>query len=81
MRNACILYITSYAGFHDDNSSHTFGVMKKGVYRPLSDFNFEFLMKVKALRSCSTGFLIKVTPERINNDEDDGEEHEGVSSR
>ena len=53
--------------------------MKKGVYRPLSDFNFEFLMKVKALRSCSTGFLIKVTPEQINNDEDNEEEHEGFS--
>lgn len=55
--------------------------MKKGIYRPLSDFNFEYLMKVKAIRSSSTGFLIKVTPERINNDQDNGEEHEGVSSR
>ena len=56
--------------------------MKKGIYRPLSDFNFEYLMKVKAIRSSSTGFLIKVTPEQINNnDQDNREEQEGVLSR
>ena len=55
--------------------------MKKGIYRPLSDFNFDFIMKVKATRSCSTGFMIRVTPEHISsNDQDNAGQEEEISS-
>ena len=40
-------------------------MIKKGIYRPLSDFNFEYLTKVTANKACSTGYMIKVTPENI----------------
>jgi len=60
--------IDFFTGFYDDNTNNTFGVVKKGVYRPLSDFNFEYIMKVKA-NSTSTGYIIKVTPESFNEQE------------
>ena len=53
---------------------NTFGVMKKGVYRPLSDFNFEFLLKVNAQKACSTGYLIKVFQEVRQEDNEEEEE-------
>ena len=54
--------------------------MKKGIYRPLSDFNFEFLMKVKATKSCSTGFMIKVTLEHISsNDQNNRRQQDEIS--
>jgi len=45
--------------------------MKKGVYRPLSDFNFEYLTKVTANKACSTGYMIKVTPRNIQGTKED----------
>ena len=54
-----------HTGFHEDDDLHTFGIMKKGVYRPLSDFNFQFIMKVISDKSANTGYLVKVTPELI----------------
>lgn len=76
-------------GFFDDKTHHTFGVIKKDIYRPLSDFNFDYLMKVKANKACSTGYMIKVTPENIQrarcNNEDtqnsSSEDEDEVSSR
>ena len=50
-------------GFHEDNEHYTFGIIKKKNYRPLSDFNFYFLMKVACRKSVSTGYLVKVIPE------------------
>jgi len=50
-------------GFHEDCEHHTFGVLKKGVYRPLSDFNFNFIMKVVSEKPVSTGYLVSVTQE------------------
>ena len=50
-------------GFHEESTKSTFGILKKGVYRPLSDFNFHFIMKVVSERSTSTGYLVKVLPE------------------
>ena len=58
---------------------NTFGVMKKGAYRPLSDFNFEFLLKVNAKKACSTGYLIKVVPETHHRNGRDDEEEEDLS--
>jgi len=34
--------IIEHIGFHKDDKHHTFGLMKKGVYRPLSDLTFIF---------------------------------------
>lgn len=50
-------------GFHEDVVNSTFGIMKKGTYRPLSDFTFHFLKKVVSEKSASTGYLVKVMPE------------------
>ena len=60
-----------YAGFHEDNDRHTFGVWKKGSYRPLSDFNFFFSMKVLCVNSSSTGYLVSVSQERIDEMDDE----------
>lgn len=72
-------------GFRDDRTHNTFGVIKKGHYRPLSDFNFDYLTKVKAKKACSTGYMIKVTPEttrrRNETSEDEDEDEDEVSSR
>lgn len=46
-------------------------MIKKGIYRPLSDFNFEYLTKVTANKACSTGYMIKVTPENIRRTNED----------
>ena len=50
-------------GFHDDHVRCTFGIVKKGKYRPLSDFSFNFIMKVTAEVAESTGYIIEVIPE------------------
>jgi len=53
--------------------------MMKGIYRPLS--NFEFMMKVEAIKSCSTGFMIYVTPEHISsNDQNNATQQEEILS-
>jgi hypothetical protein len=50
--------------FYDDVHGGTFGTLKKGARRPLSNFNFEYLLRVNAEDSRSTGFLVRVYPER-----------------
>lgn len=56
-------------GFYEDNEHYTFGIIKKKSYRPLSDFNFYFLMKVACRRSVSTGYLVRVIPEATAQEE------------
>lgn len=63
--------ICMYVGFHEDNNRNTFGIWKKGIDRPLSDFNFHYTMKVLCDKSISTGYLVSVLQERI--DETDNE--------
>ena len=53
-------------GFYEDSNRNTFGIWKKGTYRPLSDFNFNFLMKVLCEKSIGTGYLVSVLQERID---------------
>jgi len=53
----------TYVGFHEDKNQHTFGIVRKGVYRPLSDFNFYYIMKVESEKFVSTGYLVSVYPE------------------
>jgi hypothetical protein len=50
-------------GFYDDINSGTFGTVKKGVKRPLSNFNFAFKQKIVASVASSTGYLVEVIPE------------------
>ena len=58
-----ILYISLYfLGYHDEELS--FGMMKKGVYKPASDFGFKFIAEVICSDPHSSGFLIKLTPDR-----------------
>ena len=64
---ACVYHVfgVSYMiiGFHDDNVRRTFGIVKKGKYRPLSDYSFNFIIKVTAEVTESTGYIIEVMPE------------------
>ena len=41
-----------------------FGMTKKGIYKPASDFKFQFIAEVICSHPKSSGFLIKLTPER-----------------
>ena len=41
-----------------------FGVMKKGSYRPASDFAFKFVAEVICDSPQSSGFIVKLMPER-----------------
>lgn len=41
-----------------------FGITKKGIYKPVSDFKFQFIAEVICSHPKSSGFLIKLTPER-----------------
>ena len=41
-----------------------FGITKKGIYKPASDFKFNFIAEVICSHPKSSGFLIKLTPER-----------------
>ena len=40
-----------------------FGVIKKGSYRPASDFSFEFVAEVICDSPESSGFIMKLRPE------------------
>lgn len=50
------------SGFHDEEC--TFGIMKKGSYRPASDFNFEFVAEVLCSNALHSGYMVNVTSER-----------------
>ena len=41
----------SLSGFYDDLAGGTFGTVKKGIRRPLSNFNFEFCSKIVSTKS------------------------------
>ena len=53
---------TSLSGYHEEKSS--FGVMKKGIYKPSSDFNFDFVDEVLCANPYNSGYLVTVTYER-----------------
>lgn len=54
----------SFSGFYNDFEEGTFGtVNKRGVKRPLSNFNFKFKTKVIAAVPSSTGYLVEVSQE------------------
>ena len=53
---------TSLSGYHEEKSS--FGVMKKGIYKPSSDFNFDFVAEVLCANPYNSGYLVTVTYER-----------------
>ena len=38
--------------------------MKKGIYKPSSDFNFEFVAEVLCANPHNSGYLVIVTSER-----------------
>jgi len=52
-----------FLGFHEDHQNNTFGIKKKGIYHPLSDFIFTFKMKVLSDKAVSTGYLVSVKQE------------------
>ena len=51
--------------FYDDLDGGTFGTIKRGVNRPLSNFSFKFVSKFVAEDSTSTGYLVQVHPESV----------------
>lgn len=52
--------------YYDD--SETFGTLKKDQKHPLSNFSFQFVTKIVAAHSSSTGYIVDVTPERVGGD-------------
>ena len=65
MRYVNQVYIahTVYLGVFSDTNKN-FGMTKKGIYRPASDFSFQFMAEVICSSPQSSGFIIKLTPER-----------------
>ena len=53
---------TSIAAFVETEKN--FGLVKKGTYRPASDFTFKFVAEVICDSPQSSGFIIKLIPER-----------------
>ena len=51
-----------HIGYHEEG--HNFGVVKKGKYKPASDFGFEFVAEVICQDPHSSGFMIELTPDR-----------------
>ena len=68
-------------GFYEDEESHNFGTVKKGVQCPLSNFTFMFETKIVATNANSTGFIVEVTPESIGGESSDSESEGDASSR
>ena len=60
------IYLTCFCflriGYHEEGNS--FGVMKKGTYKPASDFGFEFVAEVICENPHSSGFMVALTPDR-----------------
>ena len=54
--------LANFIGFYEEEC--TFGVMKKGVYKPSSDFNFKFVSEVMCADPHSSGYMITVKSER-----------------
>lgn len=68
--------------FYDDLDGGTFGTIKRGVNRPLSNFSFKFVSKIVAEDSTSTGYLVEVHPESVGDtDSDDSDNNHAHSSR
>ena len=62
-----ITRVNSFApAFHDDLKENTFGVCKKGVYMPASDFLFDLVLEVICESPSSSGYLIRLTPRNSN---------------
>ena len=49
-------------GYYEEGNS--FGIWKKGKYKPAADFGFEFLSEVICEDPHSSGFMIALTPDR-----------------
>lgn len=47
-----------------------FGVMKKGVFKPASDFQFHFFAEVICSDPHSSGYMIQLTPDRSDQTDD-----------
>lgn len=60
-------------GFYEDHEQNTFGIKRKGIYRPLSDFCFTFQMKVLSEKSVSTGYLVSVKQETLSGNQTEAE--------
>ena len=64
-----------FKGFYNDIDGGTYGTVRKGVKRPLSNFNFNFQKKIISSSPASTGYLVEVIPENVENDSDSDSEH------
>ncbi len=51
-----------YAEFHDDIDGGTFGVLKKGIYYPASDFAFTLAGEVICKMPSGSGYLVNLAP-------------------
>lgn len=53
-------------GFDDNLEDHTFGIVKKGVYTPCSDFQFDIEAEVICTIPSSSGYVVALTPSKGN---------------
>jgi hypothetical protein len=49
--------------------NNTFGKITKNEYKPASDFRYEICTKVICVNARQTGYMLKIYPERINEDD------------
>lgn len=76
--NSMVFFYLCALGLYKDTEKN-FGVMKKGKYRPMSDFQFEFVSEVICCSSPqSSGFVIRLTPERYHNQSQISERYENI---
>ena len=62
--HALLLYCICISGFHDNIYNGMFGVYRKGIYVPQSNFVFEFTTEVVCeTYPQSSGFIVKVKEE------------------
>ena len=55
-------------GYNEEELS--FGIMKKGVFKPASDFQFHFIAEVICSDPHSSGFMIQLTPDQSDQTDD-----------
>ena len=56
--------LTLCSGFHEDLQVHTFGVMKRGKYKPVANFTFTITHEVICEGNpYNSGYILKVIAE------------------
>lgn len=60
------MYTALNIDFNDNLEDHTFGIIKKGIYTPCSDFRFDIEAEVICSIPSSSGYVLALTPSKGN---------------